>query len=104
AIARVWHRHFQTRVVRLLTTGHDGFHEEARDVLRAGLASAAWITGRMAVTLYHIDFAQFYRLPKRKAAPLDAEVPKNSLALSDTLQILHFYVKRSLTQPYTNLH
>jgi len=31
-------------VVRLLTIGHDGFHEEARDVLRAGLASAAWIT------------------------------------------------------------
>jgi hypothetical protein len=31
-------------VVRLLTTGHDGFREEARDVLRAGLASAAWIT------------------------------------------------------------
>jgi hypothetical protein len=28
-------------VVLLLTTGHDGFHEEARDVLRAGLASAA---------------------------------------------------------------
>jgi hypothetical protein len=26
-------------VVRLLTAGHDGFHEEARDVLRAGLAS-----------------------------------------------------------------
>jgi hypothetical protein len=31
-------------VVRLLTAGHDGFREEARDVLRAGLASAAWIT------------------------------------------------------------
>jgi len=31
-------------VVRILTAGHDGFHEEARDVLRAGLASAAWIT------------------------------------------------------------
>jgi Transposase IS66 family len=31
-------------VVRLLTTGHDGFRAEARDVLRAGLASAAWIT------------------------------------------------------------
>jgi Transposase IS66 family len=31
-------------VVRLLTAGHDRFHEEARDVLRAALASAAWIT------------------------------------------------------------
>jgi len=31
-------------LVRLLTAGHDGFHAEARDVLRAGLASAAWIT------------------------------------------------------------
>ena len=31
-------------VVRLLTAGHDGFGAEARDVLRAGLASAAWIT------------------------------------------------------------
>jgi Transposase IS66 family len=31
-------------VVRLLTAGHDRFREEARDVLRAGLASAAWIT------------------------------------------------------------
>src|SRR6202162_2899243 len=31
-------------LVRLLTTGHDSFHEEAREVLRAGLASAAWIT------------------------------------------------------------
>lgn len=31
-------------LVRLLTAGHDSFHEEARDVLRAGLASAAWIT------------------------------------------------------------
>ena len=31
-------------LVRLLTAGHDGFREEARDVLRAGLASAAWIT------------------------------------------------------------
>jgi hypothetical protein len=31
-------------LVRLLTAGHGGFHEEARYVLRAGLASAAWIT------------------------------------------------------------
>jgi hypothetical protein len=31
-------------VVRLLTAGQDGFRDEARDVLRAGLASAAWIT------------------------------------------------------------
>ena len=31
-------------VVRLLTAGHDGFRDEARDVLRAGLASGAWIT------------------------------------------------------------
>jgi hypothetical protein len=31
-------------VVRLLDNGHDGFHDEARDVLRAGLTNAAWIT------------------------------------------------------------
>src|ERR1700758_3964187 len=31
-------------VVRLLDEGHDGFHAEARDVLRAGLASSSWIT------------------------------------------------------------
>jgi hypothetical protein len=31
-------------LVRLLTAGHEGFHAEARAVLRAGLASAAWIT------------------------------------------------------------
>jgi len=31
-------------VVRLLNNGHDGFHAEARDVLRAGLTNAAWIT------------------------------------------------------------
>src|ERR1700730_9696644 len=31
-------------VVRLLNNGHDGFHTEARDVLRAGLTHAAWIT------------------------------------------------------------
>lgn len=31
-------------LVRLLTAGHDGFHQEVRDVLRASLASAAWIT------------------------------------------------------------
>ena len=31
-------------VVRLLTAGQDGFLAEARDVLRAGLTSAAWIT------------------------------------------------------------
>lgn len=31
-------------VVRLLDDGHDGFHAEARDVLRAGLTNAAWIT------------------------------------------------------------
>ena len=31
-------------MVRLLTAGHDGFRDEARDVLRAGLASGAWIT------------------------------------------------------------
>src|ERR1700733_14013436 len=31
-------------VVRLLTASQDGFRDEARDVLRAGLASAAWIT------------------------------------------------------------
>jgi hypothetical protein len=31
-------------VVRLLNNGHDGFHAEARDVLRAGLASSPWIT------------------------------------------------------------
>ena len=31
-------------VVRLLTAGQDGFRDEARDVLRAGLASGAWIT------------------------------------------------------------
>jgi hypothetical protein len=31
-------------VVRLLDNGHDGFHVEARDVLRAGLTNAAWIT------------------------------------------------------------
>ncbi len=32
------------RVVRLLIDGQDGFLDEARDVLRAGLSSAAWIT------------------------------------------------------------
>jgi len=32
------------QLVRLLITGQDGFLAEARDVLRAGLASAAWIT------------------------------------------------------------
>jgi hypothetical protein len=31
-------------VVRLLIEGRDGFLSEARDVLRAGLSSAAWIT------------------------------------------------------------
>ena len=31
-------------VVRLLTADHDGFRDEARDVLRAGLASSPWIT------------------------------------------------------------
>jgi len=31
-------------VVRLLYTGHDGFHAEAREVLLAGLTNAAWIT------------------------------------------------------------
>jgi hypothetical protein len=31
-------------LVRLLTAGHASFHAEAREVLRAGLASAAWIT------------------------------------------------------------
>jgi hypothetical protein len=31
-------------LVRLLTAGHDGFRAEAREVLRAGLASATWIT------------------------------------------------------------
>jgi Transposase IS66 family len=31
-------------LVRLLTAGHDSFHAEAREVLRAALASAAWIT------------------------------------------------------------
>jgi hypothetical protein len=32
------------QVVRLLTAGQDGFLEENRDVLRAGLETAAWIT------------------------------------------------------------
>src|SRR5712671_2669003 len=32
------------QVVRLLIEGQDGFRDEARDVLRAGLLSAAWIT------------------------------------------------------------
>ncbi|MGA2125684.1 MAG: transposase [Xanthobacteraceae bacterium] len=32
------------QVVRLLIDGQDGFLDEARDVLRAGLSSAAWIT------------------------------------------------------------
>ena len=32
------------QLVRLLIAGQDGFLNEARDVLRAGLASAAWIT------------------------------------------------------------
>jgi hypothetical protein len=31
------------QVVRLLTQGQDGFLTEARDMLRAGLSSAAWI-------------------------------------------------------------
>jgi hypothetical protein len=31
-------------VVRLLTAGEDGFHDEAREVLRAGLARSPWIT------------------------------------------------------------
>jgi hypothetical protein len=31
-------------VVRLLNEDHDGFHNEARDVLRAGLVSSPWIT------------------------------------------------------------
>jgi len=31
-------------VVRLLSAGQDGFRHEARDVLRAGLASSPWIT------------------------------------------------------------
>src|SRR5271169_4573467 len=30
--------------MRLLINGQDGFRDEARDVLRAGLLSAAWIT------------------------------------------------------------
>jgi Transposase IS66 family len=32
------------QLVRLLIADQDGFHDEARDVLRAGLTSAAWIT------------------------------------------------------------
>jgi hypothetical protein len=32
------------QLVRLLDAGQDGFLDEARDVLRAGLSSAAWIT------------------------------------------------------------
>ncbi|MGH7186136.1 MAG: IS66 family transposase, partial [Pseudomonadota bacterium] len=32
------------QLMRLLIAGHDGFLAEARDVLRAGLSSAAWIT------------------------------------------------------------
>ena len=32
------------QIVRLLIAGQDGFHYEARDVLRAGLSSAKWIT------------------------------------------------------------
>lgn len=32
------------QVVRLLIAGQDGFRDEARDVLRAGLEGAAWIT------------------------------------------------------------
>jgi hypothetical protein len=32
------------QIVRLLISGQDGFLDEARDVLRAGLSSAAWIT------------------------------------------------------------
>src|ERR1700720_3219573 len=32
------------QVMRLLINGQDGFRDEARDVLRAGLLSAAWIT------------------------------------------------------------
>ena len=31
-------------VVRLLTARQDGFRDEAREVLRAGLASSPWIT------------------------------------------------------------
>jgi len=34
----------ERQVVRLLNNGHHGFHAEARDVLRAGLTSAAWVT------------------------------------------------------------
>src|SRR5262249_25223430 len=32
------------QIVRLLIAGQDGFVDEARDVLRAGLSSAKWIT------------------------------------------------------------
>jgi hypothetical protein len=32
------------QVMRLLIAGQDGFMTEARDVLRAGLANAAWVT------------------------------------------------------------
>jgi hypothetical protein len=32
------------QVVRLLIAGHDGFLDEARDVLRAGLTEAAWVS------------------------------------------------------------
>jgi hypothetical protein len=32
------------QVMRLLIHGHQRFFDEARDVLRAGLAQAAWIT------------------------------------------------------------
>jgi len=32
------------QIVRLLIAGQDGFLDEARDVLRAGISSAAWIT------------------------------------------------------------
>jgi hypothetical protein len=35
---------FQRQMVRLLIAGQDGFVEEARDVLRAGLQSAPWIS------------------------------------------------------------
>jgi len=34
----------ERQLVRLLEDGQDGFLDEARDVLRAGLSSAAWIT------------------------------------------------------------
>ena len=84
------------QLVRLLIAKQDGFLAEARDVLRAGLASAAWITvddtcarhkaaDSFCTQVGNAHFAWFGTAPDRRAAAISSNCCAPATAITSSM-------------------